>query len=325
MGITVFGAVFVDIKGHPFNTYIPAGRNAGRVEEVHGGVSRNIAEDIANVELRPTFVSLVDESGAGMAVVQKLKRHKVNTDFIEACPDGMGTWLAVFDHGGDVVAAISQRPDLARVGTILDTRGDEIFRDAHAVVLEIDMEKDLVKRIFKLANKYRVPVYGAISNMSIALQRRHIFKQLDCFVCNEQEAGMLFSADYENMELEPLAKELYEKIREANIPRMVVTLGARGAVWADKRGEYGVCPAIRVEVKDTTGAGDAFMAGVSIGLTYGKTLAESCAIGTRMASAVICTDENVCPRFLPGEFGIELDENGLPVPHAEVLRVTEED
>ena len=325
MGITVFGAVFVDIKGHPFNTYIPAGRNAGRVEEVHGGVSRNIAEDIANVELRPTFVSLVDESGAGMAVMQKLKRHKVNTDFMKACPDGMGTWLAVFDHGGDVVAAISQRPDLSPIAEILDTRGDEIFSIAHSVVLEIDMDKDLVKRIFRLADKYHVPVYGAISNMSIALQRRHIFKQLDCFVCNEQEAGMLFSADYENMELEPLAKELCEKIRDANIPRMVVTLGCRGAVWADKRGEYGVCPAIRVEVKDTTGAGDAFMAGVSIGLTYGKTLAESCRIGTRMASAVICTDENVCPRFLPGEFGIELDENGLPMPKTEVLREIEEE
>ena len=53
MGIVVIGAVFVDIKGYPLSTYIPGGRNAGRVEQVHGGVSRNVAEDIANVELRP--------------------------------------------------------------------------------------------------------------------------------------------------------------------------------------------------------------------------------------------------------------------------------
>ena len=55
MGIVVIGAVFVDIKGYPLSTYIPGGRNAGRVEQVHGGVSRNVAEDIANVELRPTL------------------------------------------------------------------------------------------------------------------------------------------------------------------------------------------------------------------------------------------------------------------------------
>ena len=58
MGIVVIGAVFVDIKGYPLSTYIPGGRNAGRMEQVHGGVSRNVAEDIANVELRPTFVTL---------------------------------------------------------------------------------------------------------------------------------------------------------------------------------------------------------------------------------------------------------------------------
>ena len=58
MGIVVIGAVFVDIKGYPLSTYIPGGRNAGRIEQVHGGVSRNVVEDIANVELRPTFVGL---------------------------------------------------------------------------------------------------------------------------------------------------------------------------------------------------------------------------------------------------------------------------
>ena len=55
MSIVVMGAVFVDIKGYPLSSYIPGGRNAGRVVQVHGGVSRNIVEDIANVELRPTF------------------------------------------------------------------------------------------------------------------------------------------------------------------------------------------------------------------------------------------------------------------------------
>lgn len=95
MGVVVIGAIFVDIKGYPSEVYIPGGRNAGRVEQVHGGVSRNIAEDIANVELRPTFISLVDDTGVGADVIKKLNAHKVNTDYIRVTPDGMGTWLAV--------------------------------------------------------------------------------------------------------------------------------------------------------------------------------------------------------------------------------------
>ena len=80
MGIVVLGAVFVDIKGYPSDVYIPGGRNAGRVEQMHGGVSRNIVEDIANVELQPTFIGLVDVIGEGSDVVRKLMENKVNTD-----------------------------------------------------------------------------------------------------------------------------------------------------------------------------------------------------------------------------------------------------
>ena len=115
MGMVVIGAVFVDIKGYPTSAFIPTGRNAGRVEQIHGGVGRNVAEDIANCELRPTFVSLVDDSGTGADVVRKLKSHRVNTDYIRKTRNGMGTWLAVFNDDGDVAASISQRPDAVSI------------------------------------------------------------------------------------------------------------------------------------------------------------------------------------------------------------------
>ena len=66
-GIIVLGAVFVDIKGFPDDIYIADGRNAGHVEYIHGGVSRNVVEDIANLELRPTFLGIVDETALGQA------------------------------------------------------------------------------------------------------------------------------------------------------------------------------------------------------------------------------------------------------------------
>ena len=93
----------------------------------------------------------------------------------------------------------------------------------------------------------------------------------------------------------------------AKIPSMVVTMGGDGAVFADMQGNKGICPARNVAVKDTTGAGDAFCAGVSIGLTYGKDLAGAVEIGTLLAASVITSSENVCPRFQPGELGLQVD------------------
>ena len=310
MGIVVIGAVFVDIKGYPESNFIPTGRNAGRVEHVHGGVARNVAEDIANCELRPTFVSLVDKTGAGADVIRKLKDHKVNTDYIRATRDGMGTWLAVFDNDGDVYSSISKRPDLLPICDILDAHGDEIFQNADSVVIEICVDKEIVKRVFKLAQKYNKKVFAVVANMSIALERRDFLQSIDCFVCNIQEAGMLFSTDYTGKTVDEMQSIIAKNVMAAQIPSMIVTMGGQGAVFADKTGYSGYCPARRVEVKDTTGAGDSFCAGVAIGLTYGKNLAEACEIGAHLAASVIVTSENVCPRFLPRELGLDIDVIG---------------
>ena len=306
MGIVIIGAVFVDIKGYPLSTYIPGGRNAGRVEQVHGGVCRNVAEDIANVELRPTFVSLVDDTGSGQDVIDKLAKHKVNTRYIEKVPDGMGTWLAVFDNDGDVCAAISKRPDTTPLTKLLEEKGDEIFADCDGIAFELDLEKATVKQILRYAKKYNKKVYAAISNMSIAMERRAFLQEIDCFVCNQQEAGLLFSDEYDHMTPEEMCRTLAANVHSANIPCMVVTMGGEGAVYARSDGESGVVPAKKVDVIDTTGAGDAFFAGTVIGLTYGKTLPEACEIGSRLAASVICTAENVCPRFRPLEFGLNI-------------------
>ena len=306
MGIVVIGAVFVDIKGYPLSTYIPGGRNAGRVEQVHGGVCRNVAEDIANVELRPTFVSLVDETGSGQDVIDKLARHKVNTRYIRRVPDGMGTWLAVFDNDGDVCAAISKRPDTTPLTRLLQEQGDEIFADCDGIAIELDLEKETVKQVLQFAKKYRKKVYAAVSNMSIAMERRDFLQQIDCFVCNQQEAGLMFSDNYEALDADEMCRTLAGNVHRANIPCMVVTMGDKGAVYARSGGECGTVPAKKVDVIDTTGAGDAFFAGTVIGLTYGKTLAQACEIGSRLAASVICISENVCPRFRPAEFGLDV-------------------
>lgn len=307
MGIVVIGAVFVDIKGYPEANFIPTGRNVGRVEQIHGGVGRNVAEDVANCELRPTFVSLVDESGTGEDVLRKLRSHKVNTDYIRITPDGMGTWLAVFDNDGDVAASISKRPNLMPIADLLDEQGDEIFADADSIIIEIDIDKEIIKRTFRLAKKYNKKVYAVVANMSIALERRDFLLNVDCFVCNKQEAGILFSEDYTSRTAQDMVDIISEKAIAANINSLIVTMGGEGAVYADKYGNKGFCPARHVVVKDTTGAGDAFCAGAAIGLTYGKTLAQACEIGAHLAASVIVTSESVCPRFLPRELGLDID------------------
>ena len=304
MGIIVIGTAFVDIKGFPDGAYIPDGRNVGQVKYIHGGVARNVVEDIANMELRPTYVGMVDDTPLGVDVLEKLKRHKINTDYVLVRPDGMGLWLAVFDSNGDVAGSISKRPDAYPIYDLLIEKGDEIFANGDSLVLQVDLHSDIVKKALELAEKFGLKTFALVSNMSIAAERRDLLRRFSCFICNQQEAGLLFLDDYSEKSSDEMQAILLDRVTRAKIPAMVVTMGGDGAVWADAEGNSGFCPARKVQVKDTTGAGDAFCAGVSSGLTYGKTLAEAVEIGTMLAASVITSSENVCPRFEPEELGL---------------------
>ena len=272
MGIVVIGAVFVDIKGFP-------------------------------LELRPTFLSIVDDSALGEDVIRKLQRHKVNTEYVQKIPEGMGTWLAVFDNDGDLAGSISQRPNLMPILGLIN----EIFKDCDSIVLEADIDPEIIKAVLDYSKKYNKKVFGVISNMTLAVERRDLLQQFDCLVCNELEAGIFFAENYSKKSPKDLCEIIYQKVSAGAIKSMVVTMGSKGSIYADHLGNKGICPAKKVTVRDTTGAGDAFCAGLTIGLTYRKELSDAVEIGTKLAASVITSSENVCPRFLPRELGLDMD------------------
>ena len=306
MSIAVVGNTFVDIKGFPFGEYIPAGRNAGKVEFVHGGVGRNIAGDLGSIGLKPVYVSMCDATAVGKETTQQLINLEVNTDYIVECDGGLGMWLAVFNEKGDVVGAISKRPDSSALERLIDEKGDEIFKNCDSIIMEIDIDINIATKVFEYAEKYGKRIYAVIANMSIARQRREMLEKTDCIVFNEQEAGIFFSdGEIEGKEPEVILEKVKEHMKGTGFKSVVVTLGSRGSVYIGP-GESGFCPANDVVVVDTTGAGDAFCAGVAAGLTYGVNLKSAVTIGTFLAAATITASENVCPKINPKSIGLDI-------------------
>ena len=215
--------------------------------------------------------------------------------------------LAVFDNDGDLAGSISQRPNLMPILDLINEKGDEIFKDCDSIVLEADIDPEIIKTVLDYSKKYNKKVFGVISNMTLAVERRDLLQQFDCLVCNELEAGILFAENYSKKSPKDLCEIIYQKVSAGAIKSMVVTMGSKGSIYADHLGNKGICPAKKVTVRDTTGAGDAFCAGLTIGLTYRKDLSDAVEIGTKLAASVITSSENVCPRFLPRELGLDMD------------------
>lgn len=293
MKIITIGTVYVDIKGYPQGDFVPTGRNVGEVKYFHGGVARNIAEDVAVLGEESVFVGLVDQSGAGADVIKHLQEVGINADYVKATEDGMGTWLAIFNPDGDLCANLSKRPQLLPICDILEEQGAAIFSKASSLLLEMDIDEPIVAKAMSLAEQYGIPVYGVISNMNIALERLEYIKKTACFICNRLEAGIFFNNSIEGVTPAGMLELLKQKLTELKMQAMVVTMDAEGSVYANAQGEEGICAALPLTVVDSTGAGDAFFTGTSVGLTRGLALKAACELGTKAAAGVLVRQENV--------------------------------
>ena len=294
--VIVVGTVFVDCKGFSAVHYDPHGRNVGSVKFVHGGVGRNVAENIGRLGLPTSLVSSVDRGSIGNDVVDHLTASGVGTSYLARTDTGgMGMWLAVMDENGELAGSISQMPDLQGMENSLSLMGEAMMEQATHVALELDLNERITRQVLKLAKKKAKPVYGLPGNLEVVMKVPDVLDGLALFVCNHIELGRLCGAEFGDAEADKILARLPEVTGKFGLQALVVTLGARGSVYYDAAsGERGFQSALPVKVVDTCGAGDAFFSGALAGLARGETLATAVVTGTAVAACTIQSPENNC-------------------------------
>lgn len=306
MDMVVVGVVFLDIKGFPFFKYDAVGTNLGNVLMTHGGVARNVAVNMANLGAEVEFVTMLDDDSLGREARLRLRGAGVKLTHAVSTPDkGMGMWLAVFNEKGDLAGSVSHMPDASPIERLFDERGEEIIRSCRGIALEIDLSEKVSERVFELAERFDKPVYAIVANMSVILRRPDFMARTACVILNEIEAGRLFGREIRALSPEETLEAVSEAASAMGIRSIVVTMGARGAVYLDaENGLRGVCPAVPCRVVDTTGAGDAFFSAVVESLARGMRLDDAVTCGARLASMTVSTSESTCPHVDEHFFGI---------------------
>lgn len=294
--VAVIGTVFIDCKGFSAGEFNPAGRNLGDVKFFHGGVGRNVVESLGRLAVPVTFVSTVDRSGIGDEVLSKLTAAGVGSRWVlRTEAQGMGFWLALLNHSGELAGAISQMPELAALESFILRQGREIVEESSDIVLELDLNACIAKHVVALAKAAKKPVYGIPGNLSVVLANREVLSDIDCFICNDIEAAKLFDIRLDRSDRANMIRHLKHFVDSCGLGSMVITLGGEGSVYYDSRsGEAGYQPVFPVAVVETTGAGDSFFAGTVMGLAARRSLAESVVFGSKVAAWTIQSPENVC-------------------------------
>ncbi|BAU28711.1 pseudouridine kinase [Aneurinibacillus soli] len=294
--VSVIGTTFIDCKGFAAQAYQPDGRNLGSIQFVHGGVGRNVAENLANLEVPTGFVSSVDRTGLGDEVLARLARVNVETKYVQACEkEGMGMWLAILNENGDLAGSISQMPNLGALEAAVKRHGDALVSESTHIVLEIDLTEAIARETLTVARCHNIPVYGIPGNLDIVQKHPDLLDGMEGFICNNFEADQLLGIDFTHLGRADQQAALAAFAEKHGLRQFVVTLGENGSVFYDSRTkEAGYQSVFPVKMVDSSGAGDAFFSGTVMGLVRGLTLAEAVVCGTKVAAWTIESPENNC-------------------------------
>ena len=291
--VLCIGAANLDRKLRTLQPMQMGTSNPAYAEEVHGGVARNIAENLARLGLSAALLTAVGDDTAGNALQAHAERAGIDTrGSLRLSNTYSGTYTAVLDERGEMVLALA---DMAlydqMTPAFLASRAPQ--RAAAAmVVADLNLPLDSVAALLKDARHDAVPLaIVAVSQPKMARLPQDL-RGLRLLVLNRGEletrvGRQLCSA----AELEAACRE----VQAQGAQDLILTCGGEGVYHTGADGLVWL-PAPQVDVVDVTGAGDAFAAGVCWSIHQGSgDLTLACRRGLKVAAMTLESPDTVSP------------------------------
>jgi pseudouridine kinase len=292
--VLVIGSAGIDVKGRPAQDITWEMPNVGQVRNSVGGVARNIAENLAHLEVSTVLLTAVGRDREGKRVKRSCREKGIHASRIRVVEGGRtGTYLALLKPDGELLAAISDFEIMKAVdrGYLLDN--EKLFADAAMVIIDATLGNEALQAVFELAGRYQVRVCADPTTPSLAGRLCPYIPQLYLITPNAAETSALCgepATDHDS------ALNAARHLVTLGAKIAVVTLGEQGLAYADASGG-GYIGALRTQVVDSSGAGDAFSAGAIFGLLNGVPVDEAMRLGATAASLTLQSRETVLPEL----------------------------
>jgi fructokinase len=273
---------------------LPSGRHAG-------GAPFNVTAHLAQLGVSVSLISAVGRDSLGDEILQVARDKNVNVDFVSRVRIGLatGTVIATLDKKGNATYELVQPAAWDEIK--VSAKALEAVSKARALTFgslagrsPYNLEQlDRLLQVKGPLKFFDVNLRPPFVDPSLVID---LAKRADVIKLNDGEVGKLASW-LQTGELTHKTPRTADEVAQAcaiiaeatNVSRICVTLAEEGgALWDRARGTLVTAPAPKVNVKDTVGAGDAFMAGLMVGLTREtdtqKVLENACRLGAFVAS-----------------------------------------
>ncbi|WP_343730185.1 carbohydrate kinase [Duganella sp.] len=267
--------------------------NPATAEEVYGGVARNIAENLARLNLPTALLTALGDDGAGRSLQEYAERAGIDTRGSLKLQDAAtGTYTAILDDNGELVVALADMALYDRITPAFLASRQPQRAAAAMTVADLNLPADSIATLLDSARQDNVPlVIVAVSQPKMARLPPDL-RGLRLLILNR---GELETRAGRALPTEADVRAACREVQAQGAQDVIVTCGSQG-VYHTRDGGLVWLAAHQVDVVDVTGAGDAFSAAVCWSLYQGSAdLTLACRRGLKVAAMTLESPETVSP------------------------------
>lgn len=268
--VVLLGGANMDIRGSSSSCLRQGDSNPGRVSCSPGGVARNIAENLARLGADCRLISAVGDDLYGRALLESTQHAGVDVRPVLLLPDAAtSTYLSLHGPDGDMSIAINDMEILERLSAARLAPQRELLRHAGLIVADANLSAEALAWVFAEAGN--TPVFIDTVSAFKAERIRPWLGQIHTLKPNRLEATTLSGLPLDQASHAPAVADWFH---QQGVVQIILSLAGDGVYYSSAAAQ-GWSPAPAVEIINTTGAGDALMAGLAWGWLQQQTLDET--------------------------------------------------
>ena len=263
--VVVVGGLNIDTLARITGRTVPGSSNPGATVTAHGGVGRNIAENLARLGSPVRLVGVVGDDAGGHALLHHLEMIDVDVRGVRrSSTSPTGTYTAVLDSDGDLVIGVADMAATDSLGP--DDIDAETIRGGSWLVLDGNLPAATVARCLVLADEQDIPVVLDPVGVTKA-SRLGPLPGLHTFTPNHDELTAWAGTDD--------VEAAREHAHAQGIDVVWLREGMQGSTLHTGDGASTVLRLPPAPVVDVTGAGDAMLAAYVHRLRAGDPVAQA--------------------------------------------------
>ena len=262
--VVAIGGANIDVLGRAFGPLAKADSTPGEVRLAPGGVARNVAENLARLGVNAHLVSVVGADSFGEQLLRATQAAGVGVSAVSRVHEGRtGSYLSLHGPQGELACAINDMQLLDALTPEALAAHWALFCGASSLVMDCNLSADSLACL--LNGDLKAPIFVDAVSAAKCLRIKPWLPRIHTLKLNRLEAQTLLGwAPIEGGAQARIdwAQGAALALHDLGVSNVVLSLGAQGAAWCGVDGPCGHSAGRLLEVVNTTGAGDALLAGL---------------------------------------------------------------